>query len=250
MVKAIFKSPQRISRTEQEMFDPTVFNGLKRLSSFGARAVSYVETVWDELTMISPNLRYISTPWEAAATSKLRSGSVTKLHMLSYQMIESIEDAPLVLIEDKHWTTVTDLVIPYMHWTSQLFLGNVRLSNLRTISVGIQPFVANLYRSMVVRPDYLLVLEEVSISVVMEWDILLIMLERRLIARSRDYMRMIIIMNLRRLLIDRHPIMNCPCKPTARPYSTLRSWRHVVPPSSSFLSRATESERLIMVSPT
>lgn len=180
-------------------------------------------------------------------------------------MIESIEDAPLVLIEDKHWTTVTDLVIPYMHWTSQLFLGNVRLSNLRTISVGIQPFVANLYRSMVVRPDYLLVLEEVSISVVMEWDILLIMLERRLIARSRgvtalwkikikrqipDYMRMIIIMNLRRLLIDRHPIMNCPCKPTARPYSTLRSWRHVVPPSSSFLSRATESERLIMVSPT
>jgi len=71
---------------------------------------------------------------------------------------------------------------------------------------------------MALRPDDLPVLSELHVWSIVEWDIFLIMLERRLVARSRDvsplqkiilhtgiprYLRSIIIMNLQGYLVDR-----------------------------------------------
>ncbi|CAG7854210.1 SubName: Full=Uncharacterized protein {ECO:0000313/EMBL:CCA70431.1} [Serendipita indica DSM 11827] len=203
----------------KQSVDPTIFNNLKHIFSLSTHEINYVQTTLEEIAIPSPDLRYMNMSGDAALFCKLRSGSVTYLCIEFDGTLDDAGEASEIplLLDDEHWSSVTALAIP-VQWSTRLVFGSIRLSKLRTLSIGHQSFAAALYRNMALRPEDLPLLEKIIVPVVVEWDIFIIMLERRLMAQSRGVstlqkivfqravsrpIRKIIIMNLRGLLVGR-----------------------------------------------
>lgn len=199
LVQSFFTKVPKIERVYiyghvSEALDPTIVSSLSCLRSLSLHRLEFVGRQDHRRYHIqSSSITYINMDGEIGMLHSLSSNSATGFSF-RFRDREATHDDELhrsiTMISDEHWKSLTHLGITGSYYDSPLQFVHLQLSKLCSLSITHISMAATIYYRLAQRPNELPALRELNSCIIPEWDIFVIMLQRRMRAQNEGVLQL------------------------------------------------------------